>query len=92
MPDISALIAPRPQFVESGSKDVDYPVEPAYSMVKRAYELLGAGGNLEIDIFDGGHRFNASKSVPWMVEQLKNYKLKNEVALYENGKIERFKR
>lgn len=72
MPDVSALIAPRPQFVESGSKDVDYPVEPAYSMVKQAYELLDAGDNLDIDIFNGGHKFNAEKSVPWMINKLKN--------------------
>jgi len=71
MPDISALITPRPQFVESGSQDVDYPVEPAFSMVRQAYDLLDAGDSLGIDIFEGGHRFNAVKSVPWMIEQLK---------------------
>jgi hypothetical protein len=67
MPDISALIAPRPQFVEYGKKDTQYPIEPAFSMVKRAYEYQGAPGNLGLDIFEGGHMFHGAESIPWMV-------------------------
>ena len=71
MPDISALIAPRPQFIESGLFDTDYPTEPAYSMLKQAYELLDASDELGIDIFEGAHRFSGTVSVPWMMEKLK---------------------
>ena len=70
MPDISALIAPRPQFVESGKQDRLYPVEPAYSMVKEAYSLLGAEERLQLDQYDGGHMFHGAVSIPWMIEQL----------------------
>ena len=37
LPDLSTLIAPRPQFVESGISDTPYPHEPAYSMTLKAY-------------------------------------------------------
>ncbi len=70
MPDISALIAPRAQFVESGKEDVQYPLEPAFSMVKRAYELLGEADMLGLDRFDGGHAFHGVHSIPWMIDRL----------------------
>lgn len=71
MPDISALIAPRPQFIESGKQDNYYPFEPAYSLVKNAYELLNAKKNLQLELYDGGHEFRGVESIPWMVKQLK---------------------
>ncbi len=70
LPDLSALIAPRPQFVESGVSDARYPHEPAYSIAKRAYRFLGVGERLELHRYKGGHMFNGKKSIPWMLEQL----------------------
>jgi len=70
LPDLSALIAPRPQFVESGISDTNYPHQPAYSMTQRAYELLGAAEHLRLHRYKGGHMFNGKKSIPWLVEQL----------------------
>lgn len=70
MPDLSALIAPRPQFVESGIEDSYYPHEPAYSLTQRAYRLLGAETHLRLHRYPGGHMFNGEQSIPWMVEQL----------------------
>ena len=70
LPDLSALIAPRPQFVESGIEDTAYPHEPAYAMTKKAYELLDAEEQLRLHRYEGGHMFNGEKSIPWMVEQL----------------------
>ena len=70
MPDISALIAPRAPFVESGISDKPYPHEPAYKMVKRAYELNGAPDRLQLHRYKGGHMFNGTKSIPWLVDQL----------------------
>lgn len=70
MPDLSALIAPRPQFVESGIGDVNYPHEPAFSMVQRAYRILGVPERLGLDRYDGGHMFRGEESVPWLVDQL----------------------
>ena len=72
LPDLSALIAPRPQFVESGRQDAPYPPEPAFSLVQRAYELLGVPERLGLDQYEGGHMFRGEKSIPWLVEQLLN--------------------
>ena len=70
MPDISALIAPRPQFVESGVADTPYPHQPAYRMVRQAYELVGAPEALGLHRYRGGHMFNGVKSIPWLVDKL----------------------
>lgn len=70
IPDISALVAPRPQFIESGKQDYPYPLEPAYSLVRKAYTLLGVEENLGIDIYEGGHMFHGKYSIPWMMKQL----------------------
>jgi hypothetical protein len=70
LPDLSALIAPRPQFVESGNQDTPYPLEPAFTMVQRAYDMSGAPDRLGLDRYDGGHMFHGEVSIPWMVEQL----------------------
>lgn len=70
LPDLSALIAPRPQFIESGRQDTPYPLEPAFTMVKRAYELLGSPDRLGLDSYDGGHLFRGEISIPWLVEWL----------------------
>ncbi len=70
MPDVAALIAPRPLFVESGTQDTSYPVEPAFSITKEAYRLLGAEGHIQIDLYEGGHKFRGEKSIPWLVSEL----------------------
>ena len=54
LPDLSVLIAPRPQSVESGISDMRFPYEPAYSMAKRAYGFLGVGERLELHRYRGG--------------------------------------
>jgi len=72
MTDLSALIAPRPQFVESGAQDIYYPPEPAYSIVTRAYQYWDAEDSLQIHVYDGGHMFKGERSIPWLVETLKH--------------------
>ena len=62
MPDISALIAPRPQFIESGIDDTNYPHQPAFSLTQIAYELLSATDRLGLDRYDGGHLFRGAKN------------------------------
>lgn len=70
MPDIAALIAPRPLFIESGRHDQYYPVEPAYSLTRKAYTLLRVEQNLELDVYEGGHMFYGKNSIPWIIKQL----------------------
>jgi len=69
-PDIAALIAPRPIFVESGTQDTPYPVEPAFTIAKEAYDLLGAQSNIQLHLYEGGHRFHGERSIPWLVNEL----------------------
>ena len=70
LPDVCALIAPRPVFVESGTEDFSFPFEPAYSLVHRAYVLAGAEDRLGLDRYDGGHLFRGKLSIPWLVARL----------------------
>jgi hypothetical protein len=70
MHDLSALIAPRPQFVEWGDQDTSRPVEPAFSHIRRVYDLVGAGHDLALDVFPGGHLFRGARSLPWLAERL----------------------
>lgn len=70
MHDIAALIAPRPLMIESGTHDLPYPVEPAFSHTRRAYRLVGAPGNLFLHRYDGGHLFHGTRSLPWLMRQL----------------------
>jgi dienelactone hydrolase len=70
MHDLSALIAPRPQFVEWGDQDTSRPLEPAFSQIRRAYDLVGAGEGLALDVFPGGHLFHGARSLPWLAEKL----------------------
>jgi dienelactone hydrolase len=70
MPDITALAAPRPQCIEAGSEDVNYPVEPAFTQAMAAYKDHQAENQLVLHRFSGGHRFEGTRSVPWLCEQL----------------------
>lgn len=72
MGDIGALIAPRRLLIETGTEDelngADAlgNVTPQVHVVRRAYELFGAGASLEHDVFEGGHRWHGEKAIPWM--------------------------
>ncbi|MBI4242962.1 MAG: acetylxylan esterase [Planctomycetes bacterium] len=70
MYDIAALIAPRPLFVESGIQDINYPIEPAFSLTREAYRLLNAELNIKLHRYKGGHAFHGKRSIPWLVKQL----------------------
>lgn len=61
IPEIASLIAPRPCLWETGSRDgLIKPawVETAWKRMSRAYRALGAIEQLQIDRFEGGHRWN----------------------------------
>ena len=64
MSDIAALIAPRPMLVISGSKDDIFPIDAvkrATATLSKTYKLLGAGGNLDTDFFEGPHAWSHRK-------------------------------
>ena len=76
MGDIAALIAPRPLLVETGTAD---PLNGASGLAnvrsqmriaRRAYTLLDAAALLAHDVFEGGHRWNGGRAIPWLRQHL----------------------
>lgn len=66
VPDLHGLIAPRPLLIEIGVFDQCFKVDSAmscYREVEKIYAAAGARDHLELDQFEGGHRWGANKSV-----------------------------
>jgi dienelactone hydrolase len=73
MPDITALIAPRALFAESGKDDMIFPqagVQKAFTAVQDAYAEAGVPERFASDVFDGGHIFSGEKAWPFLAAQL----------------------
>jgi dienelactone hydrolase len=73
IPDIAALIAPRPLLVESGDHDPIYPVEgtrQALDVLRAAYGCFGADDHLDADIFEGVHQWSGKKAYDWIAKWL----------------------
>jgi dienelactone hydrolase len=76
MGDITALIAPRPLLVETGTKDAlngASGLKNVYSQMHitaRAYRLLDTRKNLKHDVFEGGHRWHGVEAIPWLQQHL----------------------
>jgi dienelactone hydrolase len=75
MGDVTALIANRGVFIETGDADplngaggLDN-VYPQAEIVRRAAELPGNGGNIVHHVFSGAHRWCGEKSVMWIKNQ-----------------------
>jgi dienelactone hydrolase len=74
VPEISSLIAPRPCLWEVGQRDslmVKDRIEPALERMRRAWGALGAPEQLQVDSFDGKHRWNGAKAYPLLEGVLK---------------------
>ncbi|QTL97301.1 hypothetical protein GM661_04540 [Iocasia frigidifontis] len=67
MGDLGAMIAPRPLMIKSGSKDKlngNSGLANVYSqleIVRSAYKLMNAEGNLYHHVFNGGHIWNGDR-------------------------------
>jgi dienelactone hydrolase len=73
VPEIASRIAPRPCLWEAGTKDELLPkdrIEPALERMRRAWRALDASGKLEVDFFDGGHRWNGTRAYALLAETL----------------------
>ncbi|MDA1190155.1 MAG: acetylxylan esterase [Candidatus Poribacteria bacterium] len=72
--DISAMIAPRPLFLEAGRKDDSFPYEDAEALARDLRPIYAMHGNDPSDIgvhsHGGGHVIDGSQSIPWMLERL----------------------
>lgn len=73
VPDLHGLIAPKPLLVEIGAYDGCFKVESAmscYHEVKTIYSAAGVSDRLELDLFEGGHRWGANKSLEFFRKHL----------------------
>lgn len=67
--DIVSLIAPRPVLIENGLEDPLYTrevVQQEYRKVEGVYRLLDAPDRLDLDLFEGAHRFSGRKAFEWV--------------------------
>jgi hypothetical protein len=72
--DVAGLIAPRPLYVESGSKDPIFPIagsKEGFARIKKVYEVLGAGDLAEQEIFEGEHLFHGGNGIPFLARHLR---------------------
>jgi dienelactone hydrolase len=72
--DIAGLIAPRPLFVESGTRDNIFPIAAsveAVARIRKVYDVFGAGSAVGHEIFENEHVFHGVKGIPFVVEQLR---------------------
>ncbi|WP_405102555.1 alpha/beta hydrolase [Oceanobacillus sp. FSL H7-0719] len=74
LPELIGLIAPRPLFIESGTKDHLFPlkyVHTALAKLEIIYESMGSKKDLSSSIFEGGHEIDGKESIDWIVRQLR---------------------
>ncbi len=73
MCDVLGLIAPRPLLLEAGRDDDIFPLRGVLhcaSQLEAAYRKAGAGQNLAMDIFEGGHQISGRLSYDFLMNQL----------------------
>jgi dienelactone hydrolase len=73
LPELIALAAPRPLFLEAGERDPIFPREgflKAAEAVRRAYERYGFPDRLAVDLFPGAHEVCGRKAYDWLREAL----------------------
>ena len=73
VPEIGALIAPRPCVWEVGSRDTLVKPEwadKALERMRRAYKALDAEKNLIVDRFEGSHEWNGEVAYPLFAKEL----------------------
>jgi dienelactone hydrolase len=73
MYDVAGLIAPRPLFVESGTKDDIFPVEASIESVKKVsaiYDVFGVADRVQQEVFPEDHQFWGKKGIPFLSRHL----------------------
>jgi dienelactone hydrolase len=71
--DVAGLIAPRPLFAESGSKDPIFPIDgsnESFARVRKVYEVFGATDRIQHEVFEGPHEFYGVKGLPFLARAL----------------------
>jgi dienelactone hydrolase len=73
VPDLHGVIAPRPLLVEIGAYDECFKIDSAmscYREVEKIYAAAGVSDCLELDLFEGGHRWGGNKSLAFFRKYL----------------------
>jgi dienelactone hydrolase len=73
MPDVAGLIAPRPMFVESGTRDPIFPIEAtrrAFAEAQKIWSVWGAEDRLGMEVFEGEHSFHGKDGFPFLKQHL----------------------
>ena len=78
MPDIAGLIAPRYVCAEWGTEDAERSAYPAFHMAYDIFRAAGVADNIELALFHGGHWFDGTNSLPWLVDKLDGRTLETE--------------
>jgi dienelactone hydrolase len=77
MGDLGALVAPRPLLIEAGLQDdLNGPrgidnVKEQVAIAQQAYALLHAPGSLDLDVFDGPHKWHGARAMAWLDQWLR---------------------
>ncbi len=72
--DVASLIAPRPLYVESGTRDPIFPIEAskaAFAKVKAVYTALGVPDAAQHEVFEGDHLFHGGGGLAFLAKHLK---------------------
>lgn len=73
MPDMAALVAPRPLFVESGDRDPIFPLptfREAEETARKIYASAGVPHHFGSDVFSGDHVFHGKALLPFLSKVL----------------------
>ena len=74
VPDLHGLIAPRPLLVEIGVHDECFLVDSAmncFREVEKIYTAAGVREKLELDLFEGGHKWSGRKTLAFFKDHLR---------------------
>ncbi len=67
--DFASSLAPRELLIESGKKDKLFPIDASFKAhreIKRIYSLADASDKLTLDVFNGKHSVNGTKSFDFL--------------------------
>jgi dienelactone hydrolase len=73
MHDLAGLIAPRPLFIEAGTRDPIFPigaVQRGVSNARAVYRIFEASQRITLNVFEGRHEVHGGPAYPWLKAQL----------------------
>lgn len=74
MHDLAGLIAPRPLYIEAGSRDPIFPVaavQRGVSSARAVYRIFEASQHITLNVFEGRHQVHGGPAYQWLKAQLR---------------------